>query len=140
MRRNPDRAPADLDRLPRPARDLLHGLYSRSLLELNDTDLGLELLLPGDSAMLYRRAAALGEWCQGFLYGLALGGVRADAVPEGHVGEVMHDLFEISQARTDTVSSEEEEAAFVEIAEYVRMSVLLCHEELQPVRTPDTLQ
>jgi uncharacterized protein YgfB (UPF0149 family) len=49
-------------------------------------------------------------------------------------------MFDISQARPEQVSSEEEESAYMEIAEYVRMCVLLCHEELQPVQKPERLQ
>ena len=53
----------------------------------------------------------------------------------------MHDFFEISNTRYDYESSEEtEEAAYQEIVEYVRMSTLLCHEELQPVQAPPRLQ
>ena len=122
------------------ARDLLVSLYSKSLLQLNDIDLGLELLLPDDDALLFERSTALGEWCQGFLYGLAMGGVRDDPEPTGHVAEIMHDMFDISQARPEQVSSEAEESAYMEIAEYVRMCVLLCHEELQPLPTPNRLQ
>jgi yecA family protein len=122
------------------ARDSLAALYSRSLLQLNDIELGLELLLPDDATLLYARSQALGEWCQGFLYGLALGGVRDDPAPTGHVAEIMHDIFEISQARSDHAASEAEEEAYMEVAEYVRMCVLLCHEELQPLQAPDRLQ
>lgn len=121
------------------ARGLLVSLYSRSLLQLNDTDLGLALLLPDDAASLFERSTVLGEWCQGFLYGLAMGGVRADPEPTGHVAEIMRDMFDISQARPEQVSSEEEESAYMEVAEYVRMCVLLCHEELQPLQTPERL-
>jgi yecA family protein len=124
----------------RAVRDLLGSLYSRSLLQLNDADLGLELLLPDDSAALFERSMALAEWCQGFLYGLAMGGVRDDPESTGHISEIMHDMFDISQARPEQVSSEEEESAYMEIAEYVRMCVLLCHEELQPVQKPERLQ
>jgi len=123
----------------RAAQGLLGSLYSRSLLQLNDTDLGLELLLPDDAASLFERSTALGEWCQGFLYGLAMGGVRDEPDPTGHVAEIMRDMFDISQARPEQASSEEEESAYMEIAEYVRMCVLLCHEELQPLQTPERL-
>jgi len=122
------------------ARDLLVSLYSRSLLQLNDADLGLQLLLPDDAALLYERSTALGEWCQGFLFGLAMGGIRNDPEPTGHMAEIMRDMFDISQARAEQVSSEAEESAYMEVAEYVRMCVLLCYEELQPVPTQGRLQ
>jgi uncharacterized protein YgfB (UPF0149 family) len=123
------------------ARLLLTELYSESLLHFNDGDLGLVLLLPGDDAPLSLRSQALGEWCQGFLYGLALGGVREDGVKKGDVGEIMHDLYEISNTRFEhELTDEDEESAYAEIVEYVRMSVLLCHEELRPLQAPQRLQ
>jgi hypothetical protein len=121
--------------------DMLATLYAGTLLKLNDGDLDLVLLLPADEQPLAMRSQALGQWCQGFLYGLALGGVTDDSRKPGNVTEIMHDFFEISNTRYDYESSEEaEEAAYQEIIEYVRMSALLCHEELQPVQAPPRLQ
>jgi yecA family protein len=120
---------------------LLRELYSDSLLHLDDGDLGLVLLLPEDDMPLSLRSKALGEWCQGFLYGLALGGIREDGVRQDNVGEIMHDLYEISNTRFEhDVTDEDEETAYAEIMEYVRMSVLLCHEELRPLQAPQRLQ
>jgi uncharacterized protein YgfB (UPF0149 family) len=120
---------------------LLTELYSESLLHLNDGDLGLVLLLPQDDTPLSLRSKALGEWCQGFLYGLALGGVGEDGVQKGDVEEVMHDFYEISNARFEHEATDEnEESAYAEIVEYVRMSVLLCREELRPLQAPQRLQ
>jgi uncharacterized protein len=120
---------------------LLTELYSESLLHFNDGDLGLVLLLPEDDTPLSLRSQALGEWCQGFLYGLALGGVREDGVMKGDVGEIMHDFYEISNTRFEhDLTDEDEESAYAEIVEYVRMSVLLCHEELCPLQSPQRLQ
>jgi uncharacterized protein len=120
---------------------LLTELYSESLLHFNDGDLGLVLLLPEDDTPLSLRSQALGEWCQGFLYGLALGGVREDGVTKGDVDEIMHDFYEISNTRFEhELTDEDEESAYAEIVEYVRMSVLLCHEELRPLQAPQRLQ
>lgn len=120
---------------------LLTEIYSETLLHLNDGDLGLVLLLPEDDTPLPLRSKALGEWCQGFLYGLALGGVREDGVRKGNVGEIMHDFYEISNTRFEhELTDEDEETAYAEIVEYVRMSVLLCHEELRPLQAPQRLQ
>jgi uncharacterized protein len=120
---------------------LLTELYSESLLRLEDDDLGMALLLPDDATPLPVRSKALGEWCQGFLYGLALGGMREERERQGIVGEIMHDLFEISNTRfDDEVTDEDEETAYAEIVEYVRMSVLLCREELRPAQASERLQ
>ena len=123
------------------AADMLATLYAATLLKMNDGDMGLALLLPDDELPLAIRSQALGEWCQGFLYGLALGGIRDDSKKPENVAEIMHDFYEISNTRYDYETTEEsEEAAYAEIVEYVRMIVLLCDEELQPVRAPPRLQ
>jgi yecA family protein len=115
------------------ARDLLERLYAESRLQLEEDGLDLVLLLPEDDILLHHRSRALGRWCQGFLYGLAVGGIRGNRKPADNVDEIMHDFYEISNAGFNAAASDEnEEAAYLEIVEYVRMSVLVCHHELQP--------
>ena len=64
------------------------------------------------------------------------GGFREDIAMPDNVSEVMKDLYEISHARFDyELTDDADEAAYMEIVEYVRMGVLLLHEELQPVPT-----
>jgi uncharacterized protein YgfB (UPF0149 family) len=122
------------------SRELLARLYAESRLRLNEDGLGLVLLLPQDDALLPRRSRALGQWCQGFLYGLALGGIRGNREPAANVGEIMHDFYEISNAGFDAEAADEtEESAYLEIVEYVRMSVLVCHHELQSLPAAERL-
>ncbi len=119
----------------------LRALARTTLTGMNDSGLGLTLLLPDDSIALRRRAAALGEWCQGFLLGLGVGGLgEPDRLPD-NVQEILRDLSEIARVEFDTDSvDEEDERAYMEITEYVRMGVLLINEELQPVKAPPRLQ
>lgn len=125
----------------RSASDRLAWLFSLALSQFHDTGLGLELLLPDDEAPLPVRSKALGEWCQGFLYGLATGGVDAQAGSLGHVEEIMHDLSEIAHVgAVHDDDAEAEETAYLEISEYVRICVLLCHEELRSLRPQPRMQ
>lgn len=130
----PDAAPGDL--LARDARAVLLMLFETARTTLNDCVLDFQLLLPDDDASMTLRADALGEWCQGFLSGLAEGGVRdIDALP-GEAAEVVHDLARIAQAGSfDIRDDEEDESAYAELVEYVRVGVLLVQEELHPRRT-----
>jgi uncharacterized protein YgfB (UPF0149 family) len=122
------------------SRELLARLYAESRLRLEEDGLDLVLLLPEDDTLLLLRSRALGQWCQGFLYGLALGGIRGNREPATNVGEIVHDFYEISNAGFDAGASDEnEEAAYLEIVEYVRMSVLVCHHELQPPSAAERL-
>ncbi len=114
--------------------EMLKELFDSTVLHLGDGDLGLDLLLPDEDAPLALRSKALGQWCQGFLYGLALGGVSEDGDLPGNVPEIMRDFYEISHTGFDhDPDDESEEVAYMEIVEYVRMSVLLCRAELHPL-------
>ena len=108
-------------------RDLSRGLLQAGTLEFTP-------LLPDDETGLAERTAALGEWCQGFLYGMGLAGerLRLDALPD-EAGEVLRDMGQIAQAGFEgDAEGDEDEAAYAEIVEYVRVGVQLIFEELQP--------
>ena len=119
----------------------LTSLHTGILRQFNDDEFGFELLLPDDDAPLSVRTEALSQWCSGFLYGLALGGIRAEVEMPENVSEVMKDFYEIAHARFAYETTDDaDETAYMEIVEYVRMSVLLLHEELQPLPTSTRLQ
>jgi len=123
------------------ARKRLLRLHADILRQFNDESFGFELLLPGDDAPLSLRTESLSQWCGGFLYGLALGGFREGTGMPETVTEVMKDFYEISHARFAYEATDDaDEAAYMEILEYVRMSVLLLYEELQPVPANTRLQ
>ncbi|MCK5481229.1 MAG: UPF0149 family protein [Gammaproteobacteria bacterium] len=125
----------------RDCSELLDGLQAEILRQFNDDSFGFALLLPGDAASLMQRTQALSRWCAGYLYGLALGGIKDDATFPGDTGEVIKDFYEISNADfiADPTDDDNEEA-YMEIMEYVRMSVLLMYEDLQSVPTSARLQ
>jgi len=121
--------------------DMLTALQSDIVRQFHDDALGFVLLLPADTAPLAQRTDELGHWCAGFLYGLALGGIREGAGLPDTVSEVMQDFYEISHARFAYETTDDaDEEAYMEIVEYVRMSVLLLHEELQPMPASARLQ
>lgn len=104
---------------------------------LRDELLGFTPWLPPDEAPLAERVRALAEWAQGFGMGFALGtrGLGA-ALPEA-AREVLGDLAEISRAAPTQGAdgeAEEEEMAFAELYEYLRMAVLMLHEEMRALR------
>lgn len=108
---------------------------------MNDPVLGMDLLLPAGNAPLFERTAALAEWCQGFLLGLAAGGVSQDTPLPEDVGELVRDFTEISRAGFEVdENDEEDEVAFSDVVEYVRVGVLLINDELQPIKAPPRLQ
>ncbi len=112
--------------------NILLELFEATTRQFNDTDLGLALLLPDDDEPLSERADSLGEWCQGFMAGLGLGGIDSRQDLSAEVQEFLRDLLEISRLEFDTDEVDEsDETAYVEIVEYVRMGILLVNEELR---------
>jgi len=115
-------------------RQLLLTLRDGTRTQLNEGALEFAPILPPDEATLQERAAALGEWCQGFLYGMGLGGegLHVDALAD-EAGEVLRDMTQIAQVGLEgETENEEDEVAYTEIVEYLRVGVQLLYEELQP--------
>jgi len=92
------------------------------------------LLLPTDDAPLTERAAALGQWCQGFLHGF---GVNASGLElSTDAKEVLQDLAAISQVQDALEESEDGEGDYMEVMEYLRVAPLLLFTETQKSAEP----
>jgi len=116
------------------ALESLNQLHDITRLQLNAPTCEFELLLPDDNDPLDNRVNALGDWCQGFLVGLTLGGLEDFSPLPEDAREVANDLVEIARAGSsyDLEGSEEDEHAYAELVEYLRVGILLINEELQP--------
>jgi uncharacterized protein len=113
----------------------LRELYSETAGSLRAPDMEFDLLLPADAQSIDARAAALAQWCQGFLYGLGSGAVQDAGSLPGDIGEIVRDLTEISRVGVDIAQTEESnENAYAELVEFVRVSVQVIFEELEPLR------
>jgi uncharacterized protein YgfB (UPF0149 family) len=119
--------------------DLLPQLYYTSATQLDDPQFGFHLLLPDDEEALSVRAEALASWCQGFLFGLTAAGLQDFTSLPAEAGEVLRDIVEITRLGHEShVDENKDEAAFMEIEEYIRMGVLLLKNELgQMGASPD---
>lgn len=110
-----------------PAADsALQRLFEATLAELDDDELGFELLLPGEDAPLEQRADALISWCRGFLGGFGLAtGEHPPLSPES--AEALDDLGKIAGSALAYDDPETDEEALAEVGEYVRVAALLLH-------------
>ncbi len=114
---------------------LLQGLFDETVAQLENPEFGLRLLLPDDEQPLAVRTEALADWCKGFLFGLAVGGVKDQHQTPPTVQEIIKDFTEITRAyHEDEEDSELDEVSFMEIMEYVRVGAMLVYEELQAER------
>jgi len=107
---------------------------------LEEGEMAFNLLLPGDDEPIDTRTRALAYWCQGFLHGLATAaGGEKDSMERVFrtplAKEILADFSEITKAGTDPDDAEaDHESSFVELVEYVRVSVQLLFEESADLR------
>ena len=124
----------------------LSELHQSTLEMMNDATGDFKLLLMDDDDPLPERVESLAAWCQGFIYGLAAGGIKEGSELPEDTAELMKDMIEISRAGQDVDDAgieesddNDDELAYMEIEEYVRMGVLLIYEELQPLQSTQTI-
>lgn len=114
----------------RDARQVLRQLFDDTRQVLLGESMDLFLLLPDDEAPLRLRVLALSQWCQGFLYGFGSARPAGGERLPGDVNELLRDLAQIGRAVSEPAEGdEEEESAYAEIVEYVRVGVQLIHDE-----------
>jgi len=119
------------------ASEQLRRVYKGTEDALGSGELRFKPLLPEDEQPLDTRAAALGEWCQGFLYGLGAGQIGDATQLPGELGEIVRDLSEITRVGVDGAETlESNESAYTELVEFVRAGVQLVFEELEQLRLP----
>lgn len=109
---------------------LLKSLFEISKKQLEDFLFEFELLLPADSQNLTMRAEALTLWCQGFLTGLKMVKIPIINREPGEMSEAINDIVEIAKMNyEDVVDSDEDEAAYIELVEFIRMAVILIYQD-----------
>ncbi len=119
------------------ARDRLEAIFENTRRALAAGQMQFDVLLPGDEVPIADRATALGQWCQGFLYGLGTNTIPdVDSLPE-EVGEIVRDLTSITQVAVDARETDEaNEQAYTELVEFVRVGAQLLFDELARFRGP----
>ncbi|HEY9036722.1 MAG TPA: UPF0149 family protein [Pseudomonadales bacterium] len=90
---------------------------------LASPELGFYPLLPDDDEDIGHRAVALGQWCEGFLAGFALKVGTSGQTPSVETQEVLSDLVAISRIGVPE-ESDDSEADFMELVEYLRMAAM----------------
>ena len=109
-------------------------LWERTARQLNDAEMGFELWLPADEEPLEDRTISLAQWCSGFLAGLGSGGQLEHLSAEAR--EAIDDLQQIARAELavapgESAAKEEDEQAYAEIVEYVRVVAMTMREEFR---------
>lgn len=137
----------EIVRDPGPAfAEVLDELLDATRDQLADQDMGLVIWLPDDEEPLEGRTEALAQWCNGFLAGIGAGDDQRLDQLSGEGSEALADIQEISLAELGESEDspgegvvEEEEGAFAEIVEYVRIAVLILREDLRGPRAGESI-
>ncbi len=124
-----------LELAPDPSAELsgiLGDLHRAATRQLDDEQMRFALWLPADDENLEDRTAALSRWCTGFLAGLGSAGAALESL-SGEAEEALEDLRQIAMVEVASGGdSEEQEVAFAEIVEYIRVITLMLREDMSP--------
>jgi len=120
------------DALQSETRSILSEVYDVTVQTIDAEDFDFQLLLPDDDASLSIRLQSLSHWCQGFLMGITHAGITDIEKLASNLPEIVRDFVEISRAESFEIeNSEEDEASYLEISEFVRMGTLLFRVEFK---------
>ena len=114
----------------------LYELISETINSFNDTEMRFYPFLPPDSEKLSIRAHSLSIWCQGFIDALGTfiseRRLTINQSDQTFIGEIIEDFSQISTlSKTAVESGNEEELAYFEVVEFVRVGTQLVYEELK---------
>jgi len=111
--------------------ELLQHVFEFSYHQLSEFSFEFSLLLPSDRADINVRTEALGGWCQGFLAGLKHYKVPLEKREPSEITDTLNDMIEIAKVNFgDLTSNDEDESAYFELVEYVRLAVLMLFQEI----------
>ncbi len=113
------------------ARQICGALFKQSKNDI-DAALGLTPFLPDDNQPLILRTNALADWCQGFLYGLGISGIKESSFSI-QTREALLTFSEIALLDSESVEENEDgEVAFNELHEFIRIATMqICDDLIQ---------
>ena len=107
--------------------DMLEAFVHSSIEELLDESMVFSPLIPEDLEAFQDRVSCLSSFCLGFLSGFGAGiALTRRTIPE-ELEEILEDFTSISSLPELEEEEREDEGSFLELHEYVKVSVLLAH-------------
>ncbi len=112
------------------SRGAVVGLYDATCRQLSGLQT-FQLLLPDEEHELEERAEALSLWCEGFLYGLGLGGSSIEDETPDVIHEALYCIAEIAKLEINHLEvTEVDKLAYDEAIEFITHAIPLIYEEL----------
>ena len=118
--------------------DTLAALLVAGLAQFNHEPAQVEPLLPAASAALVARTDALVEWCRGFLGGFGLVGSTLHARLSDDANEILADFGTIATSRLEVEGGANDEQAFADVLDFVRVAAARLHREIGESRRAAT--
>ena len=122
--------------------DMLANLYHFSIHQMNANDFEFRPILPNDDVILSERLASVGDWCQGFLYGLGNSKYLSNVETPENIEEALGDLASISNIQIlsdqEEVNESDSESNYIEVTEYIKVAVLTISSELNCIDDSDS--
>jgi yecA family protein len=117
------------EELPKDVQEEFKRLYDLTCQQLVESDFALVLCMPDDASPINDRGQALLGWVQGFMLGF---GLHQDDLTgcSDDVKEALEDFAEIARMDEEMTEGEDSEKALFEVLEYVRVTAMLCFNEL----------
>lgn len=117
------------DTLAPNAQNIIDLLFNQTCQQFIEADFALSMCLPNDNASINQRGEALVNWVQGFLLGF---GMHQNDLTNcsDEAKEALEDFTQIAKLDEAMEENEESEQAFFEVIEYVRISAMLCFNEM----------
>lgn len=110
-------------------KDVIVQVYNQVCQQYIEADFALVMCLPDDASPINERGQALMQWVQGFMLGFGLHQADLSKCSDD-VKEALDDFSQIARMDDQMSEDEESEQAFFEVVEYVRISAMLCFNEL----------
>ncbi len=108
---------------------ILSQLADQVFEEILSDEFSFALFLPDDESSITERSSALAEWSAGFVSGLGIGGLGEKPKLIDECDEFIKDVVSISRIETSIDENEDAEGALFEIVEYLRVGVIMLHQE-----------
>lgn len=115
--------------LPAEVKRIVKQVYGEVWQAVLEDSYSFQPLLPDDDESLAERTNAMTVWVQGFNLGFAMQKQQIASLTTD-VQEVITDFSEIANLSTEVEEDEENEQAYYEVVEYVRISAMLVFAEL----------
>lgn len=110
--------------------------------ELSDSTCVFNPLLADDSDDMDEKLDQLSAWSQGFLMGLAQGGIKEYSRLPDEAAEFAEDMVDMAQVNGYELEEDAEanEEAYTELVEYLRTGVLLMNELMHPTQAAPLIE